>query len=674
MPETMNPWESLRMRRFFPTLLIAVVSTTIVMAESAKTDMLEIHGRVLGPDGRPAAGVTISLIPLKEVAKPEILATSDTEGRYRLAVVKPSMGGPDGLDESWKQAKLVASVEGLGPDWIDIGKVPENGEWTPQLVKDDVPIEGAIADLGGQPLAGVTVTFQSLYATNDGSLDRFLADLKDNPFHFRERKLLPRSFWGTPPGVTPETKTDAQGRFRFTGIGRERLAMLKVKGPKLETLTIYALTRRDANLKALKHISAENREMMESGSKLPVIYPSRFHHLAAPSRPIVGTVRDKATKAPIPGMGVTIYSKDRESWAHVKTDQKGRYQVDGLPTAGRLRALAFPLEKEPDSPPYLKATRELTLDATAPEPVTIDFDLAKGILIQGRLTDAATGKPVRGTVTYLAFADNPFLKDVPEIGGDGPGVDTNADGSYTLVAIPGPGVLAGRADTDRFCAVRPEQFGRPADSEGCFDTAQMGLVSCDFFHHVVPVDPVKDAASMTVNIALDPGIVVRGSLVDQAGKPVEAATAYRLTALEFSEVLKDATFTATGLERSLPRPVWFFHPQRNLGRMVTLPGTDLGPLTVTLEPCGAFNGRIVDASGIPRPNVKVSASVEQKPVNWHHADTKTDSDGRFRITGLLTGLSYTLYAPAAQEINGLIVRPGEARDLGDIGPDTRASK
>ncbi len=57
---------------------------------------------------------------------------------------------------------------------------------------------------------------------------------------------------------------------------------------------------------------------MYAGMKLPVIYPSRFHHLAGPSRPIVGTVRDRSTKAPIPGMGVTVYARGRESFVHLR--------------------------------------------------------------------------------------------------------------------------------------------------------------------------------------------------------------------------------------------------------------------------------------------------------------------------------------------------------------------
>ena len=170
---------------------------------------------------------------------------------------------------------------------------------------------------------------------------------------------------------------------------------LEVAGPNIESLSIYALTRRDANLKALKNLSPQNRMQHEAGANLPLIYSSRFQHLAGPSRPIIGTVRDGQTHAPIPNMGVAIYAVGRESGGHAKADAQGCYRIEGLPVSGRLRALSFPLGEEP----YLKATHELNLTATDLKPMTVDFNLARGIRIQGRVTDSSNGHPVPGVVT-----------------------------------------------------------------------------------------------------------------------------------------------------------------------------------------------------------------------------------------------------------------------------------
>jgi len=208
-----------------------------------------------------------------------------------------------------------------------------------------------------------------------------------------------------------------------------------------------------------------------------------------------------------------------------------------------------------------------------------------------------------------------------------------------------------------------------------YQTAQIGLVTCGYFHKVVKIGPAQDTTSLTVNIGLDPGQTVHGTLVDPDGRPVPGAMVTSRTALGFTDTLADASVEVTGLESDRPRPVWFYHPGRNLGRMLLMPGSESGPLTVTLQPCGSFLGRAINAKGMPRPNVRVYVSIDAKPNGREHQNVRTDSDGRFRITGLLGGLSYAVYVEdTGNRITGLVVRSGETRDLGDLSPDTKAVK
>ncbi len=663
-----------RNRLLWPARLAVVTLTALAghlaVADDPKADSLDVHGRVLGPDGKPRGGVSIDLLPSENKASNFPHVRSDAAGQFQLSVKKSSLQDSTDPESFWRSTVLVASAEGCGPDWTRAGELPASGEWTPRLVEDE-PIEGTVTDLGGTPLPGMKIRFRAVHATKDGSLDGLLRGLRDNPFQFWQHGLLPDALRTTPPGVRAELTTDREGRFRIAGLGRERLVTLEIAGPSIESLTLHVLTRREVDLKALKNLSPQNRMMHEAGANLPLFYASRFHHLAGPSRPIVGTVRERQTQAPIPNIGVTIYAVGRESFVHVKADALGRYRIEGVPASGKLRALAFPTGEEP----YLKATQELSLTATDLEPATVDFKLARGILIKGRLTDSSDGHPVAGVVTYMTYSDNPFLKDIPAIGGDGPGVRTKPDGRYTFIALPGPGVLGATSDDDRFTMSRPDQWGRPSDSRGMYQTAQVGLVACNNFHKVVKIDPAKDTTTLTVNIGLDPGQTVRGTLVDADGNAVQGATVTARTALGSTENLADASFAVTGLEADRPRPIWFYHPGRNLGRMLLLPGSESGPLTVTLQPCGSFLGRAVSAKGMPRPNVKVDVSVEAKPWNRAHQRVHTDSDGRFRITGLLAGLSYALYMENAPDsITGLAVRSGETRDLGDLSPDTKVAK
>src|SRR5205823_4421551 len=80
------------------------------------------------------------------------------------------------------------------------------------------------------------------------------------------------------------------------------------------------------------------------------------------------------------------------------------------------------------------------------DPVTVDFELKRGVWIEGKITDKVTGKPVRGAVEYFSLYSNPNLHDYPGFTGTflidlSVGVGTKEDGSYRVVGLPGPGLI-----------------------------------------------------------------------------------------------------------------------------------------------------------------------------------------------------------------------------------------
>ena len=58
-------------------------------------------------------------------------------------------------------------------------------------------------------------------------------------------------------------------------------------------------------------------------------------------------------------------------------------------------------------------TLRVPADSPALEPVTFDIALKRGILVRGRVTDKATGRPVPGYVNAYAFRDNPHVREFP---------------------------------------------------------------------------------------------------------------------------------------------------------------------------------------------------------------------------------------------------------------------
>src|SRR5262249_56332886 len=92
----------------------------------------------------------------------------------------------------------------------------------------------------------------------------------------------------------------ADGRFRLLGVGRERVVGLRLAGPGVVATELWAMTRPGGKVRAATwRRGAGDREML--------FYGSTFEHVMDPSRPIIGTVRDRDTGKPLPGATVESY-------------------------------------------------------------------------------------------------------------------------------------------------------------------------------------------------------------------------------------------------------------------------------------------------------------------------------------------------------------------------------
>src|SRR5262249_46271246 len=114
---------------------------------------------------------------------------------------------------------------------------------------------------------------------------------------------------GRPTALT----ADKEGRFRLSGFGRERLVGLLIRGPGIQQMEFSVLTR------------PKRPEGMRDGYY--GVYGAKFDLLVGPGRAVVGTVRDKATGKPLAGITVASVS---HGWIYAKTDEKGRYRVEGV--------------------------------------------------------------------------------------------------------------------------------------------------------------------------------------------------------------------------------------------------------------------------------------------------------------------------------------------------------
>ncbi len=525
---------------------------------------------------------------------------------------------------------IVAAAPGYGPAWLyAYGLGTSNAKL--QMVQDDVPIIGRVRDLQGRPVVGATVRLHRVEA-------------------------LDRDAWAGPPAAVT---TDERGQFRLTGAGRDRGAVLIVSGPRIETKIVHAATRKT-----------------EDGKPVEVI--------AGPSKPVEGTVRAKDTGKPLAGVWVYCnehaYCNNHEvRLIRAVTDDKGHYRLEGMPKSSSYELTVY----APAGQPYLDTARTLA-DSEGLKPIAADFALRRGVPVKFRLLDKRTGRPVRGQIQYEIAQQNPFYAEAVY----GPGVipsrefmhirTTGQDGYICFVAYPGPCVIFAFAGRENGFFLRAkldpadEAKGRYPLGKGDPGNGFLGLS-----HGYRCIDYPENAKEQTFDILFDSGVTLKGVLVGPGSQPVKGAFAYGVS-FDRTPLPKD-TFLASGLDPDSASTLSFVQRERELiGHMVVY-GNEKQPVTVHLRRWGVLTGRLVDTSGNPLADVRISLKYPDLPspgMRPWDKEVRTDRDGRFRVEGLLPDLDHELILePPAKKavtvssgdaLKKLKTREGEVKDLGDI--------
>jgi protocatechuate 3,4-dioxygenase beta subunit len=652
-------------------------------------DTVTFRGRVLDPAGKPFAGAKVCLYhPTAPAVVMAVHATSDAEGRFRFRVCWADLERPGG-HHAVDQATLIAVAEGFGlglpPFDIKTGFVDR--DVTLRLAPDDVPLDGRVLDLQGKPVAGATVRVRGIRVPRDGDLKSFVDALQSRKEGADVQNGLLAGLHNDGPGIdldglVPPVVTDATGRFRLRGVGRERVADLLIEGPTIESKYVYALTRPGPRIE----VPAHRRKDLGQGV-IMTHYGSSFDHVAPPSQPVVGVVSDKDTGKPVAGAVVKPRRLPGGAWERrlgfrAVTDKDGRYRITGMPRGAGGSLSAWP----PDDQPYLPMTHEVA-ETPGLGPVTVDFLLKLGVWIDVRVTDKATGKPVPCSIWYNVFKDNPHLEQFPEIATSSGRPTSAGDGRLRVTALPGRGLIAVRAADNRY------RLGTGADKikdlNGDVIPVTPSQVIPKHTHGVVEVNPPEGARSVQVEVLLDPGRTLAGTILDPDGKPLAGAQASGLDEFchmhSYWTALPTAKFTVTGLGSGRPRLVQFTHPAKGLAGFVVVRGDEKGPLRVTLAPAVTLTGRVLGQDGKPAVGGQVNAintdwfsgnryTPTPADVGTFPRVIHTDKDGKFRVEGLAAGLKYQLYyesggfarrleAPAAEDTT---IKPGQTTDLGDM--------
>ena len=428
--------------------------------DEATDDQVTIPGRVLDAAGNPVEGAIVRVVRWfgggPEVDhRPLAETTSDREGRFAITYHKSQFKADVDRPERWKRVAVAASKPGQGSDAVLRGKkgVPDGEQAELRLPGDDLAITGRLLDLEGRPLAGVTVACDRLRIPTGEDLSAWIAAVKHGDSSLEDQKHFRGTFWPEVAGLTPQ-QTDADGRFRLAGIGRERALDLVLEGPRVARTQVTVVTRPMAPLAQTKQTvwTAPEGYLLVSNSqeKTPVlgadfeiaVPPTRSHRRCGPRC----ENRRRPRGCQHAQLAVLRRSFPGQTEIRAVSDAEGRFRLVGMPKGPGNRIVAIPNDEQP----YLMRVLDVP-DEPGLEPAKVEVELHRGVWITGRVTNQRTGEPVPlAELYYLPLRSNEHARALPEfLAGESARIEevfyyderyhTAADGTYRLVGLPGPG-------------------------------------------------------------------------------------------------------------------------------------------------------------------------------------------------------------------------------------------
>ncbi len=652
--------------------------------------MVEIRGRVVDSAGRPVPGAKIVLDPKmnsitgEEFAIPTEHATSDHAGRFAFTLPRAVIAALHRGNSSEEIPALAAIAPGWATAWIDLPKADDAGhELDLKLTADDVPITGKVVDDQGHPIAGVRASVFMIIEPHSRNAREFLRQARSTDREeqakalYSFRRMLALAFYPDAPAA----RTDARGEFRLTGVGRDRIVLLDLDGPSIAGMQVMVITTSEPMQEPIVFNPGDEPSYR--------IHGPRFEVKAAPGRELAGTIRDSQTGQVIEGVRLISLHEHDESASLASSDSRGRYRLSGLPVSEDCR-----ITIDPRNLPFFAINQDVEIPP-GNGPVLRDLTLVRGVVVQGRVTHRITGRPVQARIGYFPFRTNPALQ------GDHPEekskrfrstVQTDFDGRYRLVALPGPGLLAALVHEKGFLGAQPpdehllEQIADSQEFERDFKVFSKQYRRIEIPGTVKTVEAYTRMHSLQVltqDFALDPGCPVTIQVDGPDGKPLAAGRPLHTDGSYVLERIGETpVFRCLHEEPGKKDTVLVVDRAHQLGGVITLDGHEKAPVHLTLRSTGTVTGRLVDDQGRPRVHVLLEAASlgERRSSPWLFRQEErivTGEDGSFRITGLIPGLQYRVDVPLINlsgrgsnegylKATRWSLKPGEAVNWGDV--------
>jgi RNA polymerase sigma factor (sigma-70 family) len=661
---------------------------------AAPGQLVEIRGRVVDRAGRPVQGARIVLDPKfqsisgEEFGIPTERGVSGFDGRFSFSVRRSEIEALRQTGDPHSMPAVAAVASDGGAAWVDLpGAEGPIHEIELKLTADDVPIIGRLSDQAGRPLAGIRASVFAIMELPDHDAKEFLRRIRS-----QDREMQAISWQSLRNGLVlgfydraPSAFSDSTGEFRLSGVGRDRVVLLDLHGASIADSEVIVMTTTE---------SLEEPIVFDmSDSKAYRVHGPRFGLVPPPGRELAGTIQDRETGEAL--AGIRLISEWDEGASLSMSDAQGRYRLSGL-AFGTDRRITIDAQRLP----YFAANRTVAIPPGT-GPVLLDIALARGVFVEGRVTNRSTGRPIRARVGYYPLINERELeKEPPRTAQDEftSMIGTDIDGHYRLVALPGPGLIAVISQERGLLTASPpdeDLLGQVIDRAG-FER-HFGSIAKQYRRIEIPgtVKTVtaytrsKTLQALKQDFDLEPGKSVRIRVEDPTGKPLSSARPIRSDGVSMLQGSGERLeFVYTHENPGKNETVQFLDQFGKLGGAVSLDGQEEQPIRLSLRPTGTVSGRLVDERGKPRAHVLLEVWILGKrndsPWEFQVPDkVLTGDDGSFLISGVISEVRYrvdvlmTNGRAAGQNKEGYLkaekwsLKTGESVNWGDVAVSRR---
>jgi 5-hydroxyisourate hydrolase-like protein (transthyretin family) len=566
--------------------------TTIPTPTSGGT--VALSGRVVDEEGRPVVGARLRAYGFE--SHTVFLSTTGDDGRFSIGIPRLAAGG-QGWGDGWidpSTCRIIAHKPGLAMGWVQRpGGTPDDDIIDVGDIRLGRPasVSGVVRDVEGVLLSRVLVRAESV---EEGGEKLQFGSMGDFPTWL-------------------EAYTDERGRYTISDLPANASIRLEVSlcgagecyrademGPDLGSIDL-AKQRGPVDIQLVRQPRIQGRLVTEEGE------------------PAVGvTVR---LSGPEKGNPRSIFGEA------AVTDENGRYEFK-LILAGTW-ILSVTTER------YAQIlAQDLTVDLGD----SVDLGttvLARSATIEGRVLDAATGRPVEGA--YVSGR----ARRAPDPGIGVPPAVTDADGRFTVSALPGEVVLS---------VGGPKGYtGNQRVTTETVDGQTFVRITSDPDkppYKLVTIGAGKRATGVVLYVT--PSATVAGVVLGPDSKPWRYGghvsieidrerVKTNVYPVSGGNVGIDGAFSAPGLHPSVPVVAALYDEERELGGGARFTPKVGAPTDVIVEmrPLAMVVGRVLMPDGRPAAGVDVGFIHVHGRTGSVFATT--GADGSFSMDGGIVG-------------------------------------